>query len=238
MLNHVVDTLLPPASLVIPAFLLSLIGRRWARIACAGLLAIVVALAIPLVSVALLDSLAPDIPPPGPAPQAIVILSADGIRMEGVQDLEPGPLTLDRLRAGAALERRTGLPVLVSGGEMNGAHTTLAEMMAATLRDDFRAPARWEEGKSVDTWQNASFSADILGRDGVSRVYLVTHFWHMRRSLIAFRRAGLEAVPVSVRPPFTGPFSWRDLLPRPSCWYNSYIALHEWVGLLYYRLRA
>lgn len=237
MLNHVVDMLLPPASLVVLAFLLSLVGRSWARRLSAAMLAIVVILAIPLVSTLLLDSLAPG-PVPEAAPEAIVILAADGIRIEGVQDLEPGPLTLDRMRAGVALARRTGLPILVSGGEMNDAHTTLAQMMSASLRDDFRVPARWEEGRSLDTWQNAAFSADILRPAGISRVYLVTHFWHMRRALIAFRHAGFDAVPAPVRPPFTGPFSWHDLLPKPSSWYNSYIALHEWVGLIYYRLRA
>ena len=110
--------------------------------------------------------------------------------------------------------------------------------MAASLHDDFRLDAKWQEDRSLDTWQNAAFSADILRPAGISRVYLVTHFWHMRRSLIAFRRAGLDPVPVSVRPPFTGPFSWQDLLPKPSYWYNSYIAFHEWVGLIYYRWRS
>ena len=238
MLNHVVDTLMPPASLVVVAFLVVLVGRSWARRASAALLLLAVVLAMPLVSTLLLDSLAPGPTPEGTAPKAVVILSADGIRVDGVQDLEPGPLTLDRMRAGAALARRTGLPILVSGGAVDGVRTTLAQMMADSLQNDFRIPVAWQEGASVDTWQNALFSANILRPAGITRIYLVTQFWHMRRSLIAFRRAGLDPVPFPVRPPFTGPFSWRDLVPRPSSWYYSSIALHEWIGLIYYRMRS
>lgn len=242
MLNQIVDALLPPVGLAFLTLVLLLLGRRWAARAGLAAIALLVLLSVPLISNLLLNSLAPDPAPPGPPPQAIVILSADGVHIwaedPATPDLEPGPLTLDRLRAGAALARQTALPMLVTGGEMNQAHTSLAEMMAASLHDDFRLTARWQEGRSRDTWQNASFSAEILRRDHVTRLYLVTHFWHMQRSLIAFRRAGLDPVPAPVRSPYDGPFSWYDLVPRSSAWYNSYIGFHEWVGLIYYRLRG
>ncbi len=242
MLNHVVDIALPPASLAVAALALLALGRRWARQAAAAALLILVALSIPLVANALLSSLGAGPATPGPPPRAIVILSADGIRIDdiadqGAADLEPGPLTLDRIRAGAALARSTGLPILVSGGSAGEAHTPLGAMMADSLRDDFRIPARWEENRSVDTWQNAAFSAEILRGEAIERVYLVTHAWHLPRAMIAFRRAGLDPVPAPVRPPHLWPVTWHELLPRSSSWYNSYIALHEWVGLLYYRYR-
>ena len=236
-LNLVADILLPPASLAVLALLLLFCGRR-ARMAAGLLLAMLIGLGLPIVSTALLNSLSPpETPDTGPLPAAIVILSADGIRIEDPSALEPGPITLDRLRAGAALARRSGLPILVSGGQLPEFNMTLAMMMAQSLHDDFRLDARWLEGRSRDTWENAEFSAAILRDAGIQRIYLVTHDWHMRRSLLAFRHFGLEPVSASVRPPFTPPISWRRFIPSPVAWFNSYIALHEWVGLAYYATR-
>ena len=235
-MNFVVDVLLPPASLAVLAFLCLLGGRRARRLAPL-VLVVLVALGIPLVAAELLYHLAPPPARPGAPPDAIVILSADAVRMRGPAELEPGPLTLDRLRAGAAMQRRTGLPVLVSGGPFLGSSATLASMMTTSLKNDFGVPVRWQEDRSLDTWQNARFSAAILEREHISRVYLVTHFWHMRRAMLAFRRFGLDPVPAPVREPYLPPFAFRQLLINASAWFNSYIALHEWVGLAYYSLR-
>ena len=238
VINLVADILLPPASLAVAALVLLSFGGSRSRLCALVALALMIALGMPIVSTALLNGLASTAPSPGGgAPNAIVILSADAIRTDNAVDLDPGPLTLDRTRAGAALARRTGLPILVSGGRSSNANTTLAAMMADSLRDDFRLDTRWQEDRSRDTWENAEFSAAILRPAGIQRVYLVTHDWHMRRSLLAFRHFGLDPVPVPVRPAYTPPFSWRRFILSPVAWFNSYIAFHEWVGLAYYTIR-
>jgi uncharacterized SAM-binding protein YcdF (DUF218 family) len=236
-LDFVVDYLLPPPSLAVLVLLLLLFGGRRARLLAVGLTGVLVLLGMPLIGRGLLNSLAPGPPPPGPPPAAIVILSADAVQRDGPNDLGPGRLTLDRMRAGAALQRRTGLPVLVSGGHVEGSQMSLAGMMARSLRDDFRIPVRWEEGRSRDTWENAACSAAILKPAGITRVYLVTNFWHMRRALVAFRAAGLDPVAAPVREPYWPAFSPTDLLDRASAWYDSYLGVHEWIGLLYYSVR-
>ena len=239
MTSFVVNALLPPASLAVVALLLLLFGGRQSRVFASVLIALLVLLGTPVVSDTLLNSLALPSGPIGPAPTAIVILSADAIRSDGAIDLAPAALTLERVTAGAMLQRRTGLPVLVAGGPFEGAQTTLAGMMVETLQKNFGISARWREDKSRDTWENATGSAAILKREGVTRVYLVTHFWHMRRAFLAFRGAGLDPVPAPVRPPAKATsFSVRQLLVQTSAWQNSYYALHEWIGLLYYRLRS
>jgi uncharacterized SAM-binding protein YcdF (DUF218 family) len=198
---------------------------------------LLVLLGMPLISTGLLNSLAPGPSPPGPIPKAIVILSADAVRRDRPNDLEPGRLTLERTRAGAALQRRTGLPVLVSGGHVGDSDMSLAGMMARSLHDDFGVPTRWTEDRSRDTWENAAFSAAILKPAGITRVYVVTNFWHMRRALLAFRAAGLDPVAAPVRMPYWPPFSLSQLVDRTSAWTRSYDSLHEWVGLLYYSVR-
>ena len=66
----------------------------------------------------------------------------------------------------------------------------------------------------------------------------VTHAWHMRRALIAFRTAGLRAVAAPVDAEQPPPFALRMLVPRVSAWQQSYYALHEWIGCVWYSLRG
>ena len=170
-----------------------------------------------------------------PDPQAIVILGGDVTH--DATGFEDGPGTLERLRVGAALWRRTRLPVLVSGGATWPDEPAVAGLMAESLQNDFNVPVRWIEDRSKDTWGNARESAAMLGAAGVSSVYLVTHTWHLRRALLAFRRWGLAARPVGV-PADRGPDEpLYLLLPRASAWYASYEGLHELMGLLFYSLR-
>lgn len=238
MLNLIADALLPPASLAVLALVLLLAGgRRWRRMGVAAVAALIV-LGIPVVPEAMLAGLVPGPQPPGAPPEAIVILSADAVRVPGPDELLPGPLTFDRIREGALLARRTRLPVLVAGGAVvPGEKTALATMMSRTLKHDYGVDVRWEEDQSRDTWQNASGSAAILRGAGISRIYLVTHPWHMRRALVAFRHFGFDATPAPVRPVVPYPFGIKQLIPRAFAWEESYLVLHEWVGYLFYELR-
>jgi uncharacterized SAM-binding protein YcdF (DUF218 family) len=144
---------------------------------------------------------------------------------------------MERLRTAAALARLTGLPILATGGTTQPDTTPVGTLMGASLRDDFRLPARWIEDQSIDTWENARFSADILHRDGINSVYLVTSSWHMRRALLAFEGIGLTvtAAPTPLDAPMRLDFT--DFLPRASVWLNGYYALHEWIGYEWYTLR-
>ena len=236
--TFLVELLLPPASLAYLAlFALLFLRRRLGRIVAAVLLAPLVLMSLPPVAALALLSLEPSPAESGPEPGAIVILSGDVERTGEVGHTEVGALTLERERAGAELYRRTGLPILVTGGVVT-APPPVGILMSHSLPDDFRVPVKWVESKSRTTWENAQLSAPMLREAGISRVYLVTHAWHMRRSLLAFRRAGLDPVPVAVR---TEPWPrWRiyDLFPRASAWLRCYYAVHEWVGLAAYSLRG
>jgi len=229
---------LPPASLALAALLALLLLRGRAGRALALLaLAALVLLSLPAVSTALLASL--DVPPaaPGEPPQAIVVLGGDVVRLPDLPGAALGSLSLERVRAGAALHRRTGLPVLVSGGVVDDLPLTVGALMAESMADDFNVPVRWTEAASPTTWENAEYSASVLKAAGISRVYLVTHAWHMRRSLLAFGRAGIDAVPAPVRPDPWPKLRPGEFLPRTSAWLNSFFAMHEWIGLAYYLAR-
>jgi len=244
--------LLPPMNCLVAACAgMALRRRRAGRVLLGAGLAGLVVFALPAVSRGLLRSLESGLlmqPPIAPAaaaaaasgdtaPQAIVILSGDQQAFIGQGDV-PGPLTLERERAGAALARATGLPVLVTGGALHPWSPSLASQMAVSLRQDFGVVPRWQETASLDTWQNARNSAAMLRNAGISRVYVVTHAWHMRRSLLAFRRAGLVAVAAPVGLDAPERLRLDSFIPAARSWLESYYAVHEWLGCAWYALRG
>lgn len=179
--------------------------------------------------------------------QAIVVLAAGRLRAApeyGGRDI-PDYITLARLRYAAHLQRRTGLPLLVSGG--NGASGvdpdaddrayTKADAMAAALREDFGVPVKWIETRSRDTNENAAYSAALLRANGVKRILLVTDAMHMPRASAAFRRNGLDVI--SAPTMFFSHQSQRlaDWLPSAEGMRRSWYAVYELLGMAWYRLR-
>ena len=240
----IVALTLPPTGFVVLLTAGLLLRGRWWRFGRRlswGTLIALILFGMPVVSSSLLlalESGLPTVPPADHPPQAIVVLSADMIRTHQEKlGYRPGLLSLDRLRTAAMMHRRTGLPILVSGGDARPDSPALADVLARSLNDDFQTETRWVEAKSNDTWQNAHFSAAILKAQGITSIYLVTHSWHMRRALLAFRDTGLSvtAAPTSLDDepkPDLG-----DFLPRASGWQTGYFAMHEWIGYAWYSLR-
>ncbi|MBX7201404.1 MAG: YdcF family protein [Rhodospirillaceae bacterium] len=236
--------ILPPGSLLalLGAGLACLIlGRRRPAVILISLgIAVFYALSVPAVSNRLMRFIeAPPTPESTLASagaEAIVVLSGGFERYapEYGADGTVDGLTLQRLRYGVHLARKLDLPILVSGGRPADAPVSLAAMMKAALEQDFGVPVRWSEDKSRDTYENAAFSARLLREDGVRRIILVTHASHMARAAKAFEAAGLEVV---AAPTVFAPPESVDLLPRLSSLYDSYYALYEMAGAVWYGLR-
>ena len=173
---------------------------------------------------------------------AIVILASDwesGASEYGSDTV--GYRTLVRLRYGAYLQRKTGLPIVVSGGDRSGrADRSLAQMMAQLLQEEFQAGEVWQEGRSRTTKENAMFSKALLEQKGMHKILLVTHASHMRRAVAAFENAGLRVVPAPTR--FMGadilfkPLKLTSILPSAGAFHTSRQAVHEMVGIIWYEV--
>ncbi|HYP67704.1 MAG TPA: YdcF family protein [Thiobacillaceae bacterium] len=147
-------------------------------------------------------------------------------------------LTLERLRYAAQVYKAKRLPILVSGGMPGGGSEPEGKLMKGVLEHDYGIPVKWTETHSLTTWDNAANSAPILKRAGIKRIFLVTHASDLRRAVPVFRQQGLEVVPAGTRfahVQIDNPFIF---LPEARSLMESTWALHEWLGLVWYKLRA
>jgi uncharacterized SAM-binding protein YcdF (DUF218 family) len=171
-------------------------------------------------------------------PGAIVVLSADARHSEAPGEPDTiGPLTLERLAEAARQQRRLGLPILVSGGPLGKSESSVAELMSRVLQEDFGVPVRWREDRSRNTYENASFSAAILRQAGIPAALVVAHPWDMARALWSFRAVGYPVLPRPAPEGRSLTLSPAALLPQVPALQDSYFALHELIGLAWYRIR-
>ena len=171
--------------------------------------------------------------------QAIVILGGGRLYSapdDGGRDV-PNAQTLLRLRRAAQIQRLTNLPILVSGGSPEIAGLSEAELMARSLQEDFRMPVKWIEGSSDNTAQNAQRSAELLKAAGVNRILLVTDAMHMPRAKNIFLSTGLNVIPAPTGFHAQNTLLPHDFIPTAGALKDSHYAMHEWLGLLWYRIR-
>ncbi len=177
---------------------------------------------------------------------AIVVLAAGSYGNPGEYG-EPvvDSVTLQRLRYGAFLYRKTELPIFVTGG---GKPEALGDLMEKSLRDELGVPTAHVERLSTSTWENAALLAPMLRAAGVRRPLLVTNAWHMPRAVLAFEHAGFDVIPAPTgfvkAPPMAGDDekpdqgSITDWLPQAGAFIISYYAIHEMIGAISYDFRA
>ncbi len=88
------------------------------------------------------------------------------------------------------------------------------------------------EGRSLNTWQNAQYCAAWLAEHPQDQVVLVTSGFHLRRGALYFAHFGIRTLPV--RADYVG--AQFSLLPQAYNFLALDLALHEYAGLLRYRL--
>lgn len=239
--NFLAAFLLPPLNLLLlGGFGLLLLKRRrgLGQTLIGFSLAALWLLATPFVGDGMLDALKPPASNlDGRQADAIVVLSG-GSRYDTVEygGDTVGRFTLERVRYGAWLARKLGKPLLVAGGAPDGGRPE-GQLMRETLEREFGVKVRWVEDRSENTWENAHFSAALLKKEGISRIYLVSHAWHLPRALPAFEHEGLRVVPAGTgysRGHGPRPL---DFVPSAKGLYDSYLAMHEGIGLVWYRIR-
>ncbi len=246
----VAEALLLPPGLMITMILLGVVLlRRWYHTGTLLMIAafvMLVAASLPAVGNRLLYFV--EVIPPisgleleKPRAGAIVVLG--GGRHAGAPEYggadTVSAATLARMRYAIRLHRRSGLPLLLSGGDPHGAAVPEAELMQQVLTEAGLGPARWMERASRNTWEAAVNSRAVLATAGVDTIILVTDAAHMPRARMAFTAQGFTVVPAPTG--FHTAAQLRPLglalLPSAEGLKDTRTALREWLGQLWYRLR-
>jgi uncharacterized SAM-binding protein YcdF (DUF218 family) len=175
------------------------------------------------------------------APRTAIVVLGGGRRPlapeYGVSTLSPRGI--ERLRYGLWLSRETGLPVAFSGGVAHGGPQGQgeAEIAARIAEREYGRPLRWTETESRDTRENAQRSVALLEPQGIDRIVLVTHEYHMARAMQNFQRAigtrKLTVVPAPMGMPAGGALQFIDWLPTVSGFERNRLVMHEWLGRVF-----
>jgi uncharacterized SAM-binding protein YcdF (DUF218 family) len=145
--------------------------------------------------------------------------------------------TLERLRYAARVHRTTGWPIATVGGAPLDTAAPEGVLMAESLQEDFGVSVQWIEHTSRNTAENARNARALIAFD---TILLVTQAMDMPRAARAFTAAGFDVVPAPIG--FVnrvgdfafGPF---DFIPDANALAVTRVALHEYLGLLWYTLR-
>lgn len=123
--------------------------------------------------------------------------------------------------------------IVSTGGDARGIGKSEAELYAESLERMGAARADLiVEGRSMNTWQNAQFTAEILAGQSPDRVVLVTSGLHVRRSMLYFSHFGLRSV--GVRADYAR--ANVSLLPQAYNIMMADLAVHEYLGVLRYHV--
>ncbi len=241
--------LLPPGLFVVLLVALGVWLIRWRRDRLSGILTLSVALLFYLLSTAvigelLIRPLENAYPPPetGEARwgDAIVVLGG-GSKVSSPAEGGAPALTEEstgRLVYGVRLAREMPLPLVFTGGRALGREDRPSEAEAAArVAKSLGVPEErlLLEERSRTTWENALYVSEEFE---TRAPLLVTSAWHMPRAVYSFRKHGMEPVPAPTlyrsdpAPPLP-----TDFLPSSGGFERSSLALHEYLGLLYYWLR-
>ncbi|MDX8406028.1 MAG: YdcF family protein [Mariprofundus sp.] len=244
--------ILPPAGLLLLAFLgvllwRRLLGRALVVVALAGLWL----LAMEPVRDMLLNPLEQHYPAFDATTQAhivnsrhtAIVLLGGGVYVHapeyGGRDSLHDDALLRTLYA-ADLARQTGLDVYATGGTRDPAlHEPEGQVMARMLvRFGVDAGRAHAENRARTTWENGEYTRAMMALAGIKQVILVTTAMHMSRSVWVFESLGINVIPAPCNyRESRQPYDALAYLPRWDVLSDSGDALHEYLGLLWYRLK-
>ena len=235
------SALLMLGALVGAAFAARRGARRTALGCLAALLVIGVAPAGALL-IAPLENRFPAPPPELPPPYGVVVLGGaiddDISRARGQTTFDEGA---ERLTEAATLARRYPSARIVYTGGSNsllGRPSSEAEDARRLLVSMGVDPQRITlESRSRNTDENARFTAALVHPESGQTWLVVTSAYHMPRAMGLFRKAGFAAIADPVDYHTEGKRGdWRLNVNLPHGLVLFDLAVHEWIGLVAYRL--
>ena len=239
--------LLPPGSFLLGLLLLIIFIPRRFKYFTGLIILFLYLLSIQPVSDFLLKPLEDAYPPlvsaaGGDLPQAIVVLGGGTIQGSPEAGMVKDALSGDAVkRAVYALTLRDifPVPIIFSGGKVFEYNQEPEAVAAGRLYESLGMPSGQfiAETESRNTWENAVETAKLFYEGNkIERVVLVTSAYHIKRGIYCFENNGIFVIPAPTdyKCQRGRKYDFLSFLPSIDSLHNTYIALHEYAGLLYY----
>jgi uncharacterized SAM-binding protein YcdF (DUF218 family) len=132
--------------------------------------------------------------------------------------------------------------ILISGGQGNFRGNVTSregqEMAVFLTKAGVKAEDIILEGKSLNTRENAKFSAQILqNKFHTNECILITSAFHLPRSLGCFKKVGINPLPFPAHFMQEQTVFWFDkLLPNEEALFYFYVVFHEMIGVAVYKV--
>jgi uncharacterized SAM-binding protein YcdF (DUF218 family) len=172
--------------------------------------------------------------------QAIVVLGGGVVTGAPGADHQMSKTSLERLRLGTQLARQSGLPLIFSGGSGWGAKDSSvseADVAEKVLQDAFGIKLNFKESSSRDTQENAGSTWDLLSKQGIQRIAMVTHSTHMPRASAEFKKVGFYVTEAAVGQPKIGSETLLGWFPNAANLELSQSVLRELLAQFIQRLK-
>jgi len=168
-----------------------------------------------------------------------IVILGGGIKYGvGPEGAELSSISLQRLTRGYMLYKKLGGVIIPTGGIGVG-HGKIAEADVA---------GRWLQEMNVaeedivlekqakTTYENGIFVKQWLQENRYDKIYLVTSAVHMARSMAVFKNIGIDLIPVPAGYMYNHKLGWLDYLPNRGALTANMSALHEWIGIIWYKI--
>jgi len=182
----------------------------------------------------------PRVTDPAPSGDSLIVVLASGfsIRIDGEWQTRLDAAGWERTHAAIALWRRTGGQLLFVGQPGAKGKPSVATVMAEiAIASGVPRSAVHTENASRNTHENIAFSRERIASHR-GKVWLVTSAMHMPRAMAVVRKMGLELTPYPCDYRATTARPWYGWIPNAGAPAVFSDALHEVIGLVYYRLRG
>ncbi|MDT8902448.1 YdcF family protein [Anaeroselena agilis] len=231
--------LFPPGLFILALLIFAWWRRRSRALARAALLAagLLYLASIGLVSGPLVHSLEARHTPPTRVSGDVIIVLGGGATLDTPNLGTGGHLygsSANRLLTGLQLHHKLGVPIIYSGGQVFATGGVEAEIARSILLSlGVPGDKIIAETASLNTGDNARYTAAILAERGYTRPILVTSAYHMERAVRQFRKAGVAVLPypTDYQENIRRAFHHTDLWPTPVAAGQLTLALKEYLGL-------
>lgn len=240
--KFLVSLVMPPGIFLIALLVvfIRMIRRRQPGARGLGMIILVFyLLSTPYVGDLLMSTLEDRFVPPA-QPEGDVIVMLGGGATFGTPDIDGvGQLSgnaANRLLTAARLQKKLNLPLILSGGQVfedSGREAVIGRRILEGI--GIPEEQILIEDTSLNTVQNARNVSKLMEEHGFTHPILITSAFHMERSVLNFHKEGIEVTPypsdyfVSIG---SGALYVNKLAPSADGLRSSYIALHEYLGIL------